>query len=211
MKKDPKDNKSKLSSILYIIEGFKYSVVPFVLVYIPLWLGWNIYAYFILLVLTLLSILALLLIKYSSYKKLFYYDGEFLGIFIGHKLRLLFNERLYRYLWPIIISRNGVTWLALVEYPFVPSPTANVVMTIAQAEYDRGEFLHTCFMGEFVAPDYTTWYRLIRDFNLTVGIGYDIFILIRPFDYTYMNPGGMYIPGTSTLVWNQFLITRLVF
>lgn len=40
-----------------------------------------------------------------------------LNDFMGFKLRLLFQDRIYRELWPIIISCNGVTTFALVRCP----------------------------------------------------------------------------------------------
>lgn len=131
----------------------------------------------------------------------------------GFKLRLLFQDRIYSELWPIIIRCNGITRFALAIHPTQPWPAGgpNWARTVAQTQYAKGQPFFSCFQGGFIPPVVTTWYRLREIFNLVVLTGFgDHITYLEPDNYLDNPPNLMWIFGTSVFMRNPSTLLRII-
>ena len=117
----------------------------------------------------------------------------------GFMLRLLYQDSIHSRLWPII-SCNGITRFAFAKWPIQPLPAvpANGLRNIAQTQCANGLPFFACYIGLFVRPVITTWYRVKDIYNIEVWTGFDDHsICLEPDNYVGTTSYCMDIFGTA--------------
>ena len=111
----------------------------------------------------------------------------------------LYQDRIHSRLWPII-SCNGITRFAFAKWPIQPLPAvpANGLRNIAQTQCANGLPFFACYIGLFVRPVITTWYRVKDIYNIEVWTGFDDHsICLEPDNYVGTTSYCMDIFGTA--------------